>query len=89
MLRFISEGLQLGVFSADNLEPFLGSFASRLDSLQKLMGDFGPGYDIDLNYLEDAFKDVEISKEGAIEGKLGSRSGIAFETYWINRNRCN
>lgn len=88
LLRFLSEGLQLGVFSAENLEPFLGGFAKHLDKIQNLMGDFGTGYDINFAYLEDAFKDVEISKHGAIEGELGNRSGLRFEDYWKNRNNC-
>jgi hypothetical protein len=88
MLRFFSEGLQLGVFSSENLEPFLGKFASHLDRVQALMGDFGTGYDIDFDYLEDAFSDVEIAKEGAIEGRIGSRSGLHFNTNWERRNRC-
>lgn len=87
-IRFLSEGLQLGVFSAEALEPFLGDFARHLDSVQKLLGDFGSGYEINFDYLEDAFKDVEISKDGSIEGQIGNRSGVTFERYWLTRNRC-
>ena len=87
-IRFLSEGLQLGVFSAEALEPFLGDFARHLDSVQKLLGDFGSGYEINFDYLEDAFKDVKISKDGSIEGQIGNRSGVTFERYWLTRNRC-
>jgi hypothetical protein len=87
-MRFFSEGVQLGAFGAGSLEPLLGENAIYLDKFQDAIGGNGKTYRVDLDYLEDAFADVQISKDGAIEGDLHNRSGLRFLEYWMRKKRC-
>lgn len=88
LIRFFSEGVQLGFFGANTLEPLMGDSAKYLDKIQDAIGGNGKTYNIDLDYLEDAFGDVQISKDGAIEGQHGQRSGLRFLDYWKRKYRC-
>ncbi|MFG6569778.1 hypothetical protein [Sulfitobacter sp. 1A13679] len=76
LVRLYWEGLQLGVFAIGDFQERISSKSAGWRSVEAAVGGNGQEYDVNDDYLDDLFSDVQIAVDGAEAAQRGDEDGF-------------